>query len=444
MNTNDLLLRWSQMSLDQIEEEIRSGKDADSVEQLLGTEAMLQVQDLAFSLPDTDLEEAVVLLPGVMGSLLSSIRGVTTQVWINPLLFVEGKARYLRLAEDGQNEACPEVEMAAVGLERMTYLKMSLALNRKAELFEFPYDWRRPIAENARVLCNCLERWAAGTQRKFTLLAHSMGGLVSRSYMAQFPALAEQRVKRLIMMGTPNFGATNAIETLFTGNALMATVNGLNKRNDMVDVVRSLPGVYNLLPAPPALLPAGRPYPVSWNLYDAASWRIDGIRQAHLDSARRLHESLAAADPQIQHVMIAGCNQETLVGLKVDFTRLEMPRLVLDRIHDGDNSGDGTVPLWSALLPRAEVYYVRAKHSDLPNQPEVIDAALNLILGDSCTLPTALPEPRSFLGLHFGLDGEEESAAPEELAAPSPAELEEKIRSGTADQNDLKSLRFAL
>ena len=36
-----------------------------------------------------------------------------------------------------------------------------------------------------------LERWAAGTDRKFTLLAHSMGGLVSRSYMAQFPAEAQ-------------------------------------------------------------------------------------------------------------------------------------------------------------------------------------------------------------------------------------------------------------
>lgn len=443
MNTNDLLLRWSQMSLDQIEEEIRAGKDADSVEQLLGSETTLEMQDLAFSLPDTDLEEAVVLLPGIMGSLLSSIRGVTTQVWINPLLFVEGKARYLRMTEDGLNDACHEVEMAPVGLERMTYLKISLMLNRKVELFEFPYDWRRPIAYNAQVLCSSLERWAAGTQRKFTLLAHSMGGLVSRSYMAQFPALAEQRVKRLIMMGTPNFGATNAIETLFTGNSLMATVNGLNKTNDMVDVVRSLPGVYNLLPAPPDQFPQGKAYPASWNLYDAASWRIEGIRQEHLNGARQLHESLAASDPQIPHVMIAGCNLETLVGLKVDFSRLEMPKLVPDRIPDGEHSGDGTVPLWSALLPRAEIFYVRARHGDMPNEPEVINAVLNLILGNSCPLPAALPEPRSFLGLHFGVDGElvEE---PVEAPPPTPAELEEKIRSGTADQNDLKSLRFAM
>ena len=131
MNTNDLLLRWSQMSLDQIEDEIRAGKDANSVAQLLGPETTLEVTDLAFSLPSSNGSEAVVLLPGIMGSLLSSIREVTSQVWINPLIFVEGKARYLRLTDDGLDDASPEVDMTPVGLERMTYLKMSLSLNRK-------------------------------------------------------------------------------------------------------------------------------------------------------------------------------------------------------------------------------------------------------------------------------------------------------------------------
>ena len=109
-------------------------------------------------------------------------------------------------------------------------------------------------------------------------------------------------MKQLIMMGTPNFGATNAIETLFSGNSLMATVDGLNKMNGMTSVVRSLPGLYNLLPAPPDLFPKSKTYPAGWDLYDAATWRIDGIQQAHLNNARQLQESLAASDPQIPHI----------------------------------------------------------------------------------------------------------------------------------------------
>ena len=447
MNTNDLLLRWSQMSLDQIEDEIRTGKDADSVEQLLGAETALEMESLSFAPPSAGPREAVVLLPGIMGSLLSSIRGVTSLVWINPLVFLEGNARYLRLDPRGQVDACPEVEMVPVGLEKMTYLKMALALNRKVDLYEFPYDWRRPVAYNARVLRSALRRWSSGSNRKFTLVAHSMGGLVSRSFMAQFPAEAEKRVKQLIMLGTPNYGATNAIETLFSGNSLMATVDGINRMNGMTGVVRSFPGVYNLLPAPPEFFPQGRTYPASWNLYDAASWRIAGLQQTYLDSARQLHESLAQSDPQIPMIMIAGCHLETLKALVSDFTVTEMPKLLTDKVSTGVDSGDGTVPLWSALLPGARTYYIRAKHADLPNNGQVINAVLNLLEDGACALPEELPEPRSFLGISFdvpGMEGEVSLPEPPEEAPLPPAELRAKIRSGTASKDDLKSLRFAL
>ena len=222
---------------------------------------MAEMQAVSFSPPNTGEREPVVLLPGIMGSLLTSIRGVTTLVWINPLMFVEGNARYLRLDAAGENDANPEMDIQPVGLEKMTYLKLELTLNREAQLFDFPYDWRRNIEYNADQLDECLERWGGKTGRKFTLLAHSMGGLVSRTYLARHPQNAEKRVKKLVMMGTPNFGATNAVETLFTGNSLMAKVDKLSKANGMIDVVRGMPGVYNLLPAPPECFPSGKSIP---------------------------------------------------------------------------------------------------------------------------------------------------------------------------------------
>lgn len=433
MNTNDLLLRWSNLSLDQIEDEIRSGKDQDSAVELLGSSTVAEMQAVSFAPPTTGEREAVVLLPGIMGSLLTSIRGVTTLVWINPLMFVEGNARYLRLDADGENEANPEMEIQPVGLEKMTYLKLELTLNREAQLFDFPYDWRRNIEYNADQLDVCLERWGAKTGRKFTLLAHSMGGLVSRTYLARHPQNAEKRVKKLIMMGTPNFGATNAVETLFTGNSLMAKVDKLSKANGMIDVVRGMPGVYNLLPAPPECFPSGKSYPLNWDLYDAATWHIPSIQQKHLDGSRKLHQFLSKADPQVPVVQIAGCNMETLVGLDSALDNQKMITLEPKRVEKGENSGDGTVPLWSALLPAAEVYYIQEKHSELPNNREVIRAALDLVNGEKPALPVALPEPKQgFLGISFD--------APSTQTAE---ELEAKIRAGTASQEDLKQLYFA-
>jgi pimeloyl-ACP methyl ester carboxylesterase len=438
MNTNDLLLRWSNMTLDQIEEEIRSGKEVESAVRLLGAETVAEVQALSFEPPGPPVEDGVVLLPGIMGSDLSSIRGVTTLVWVNPLLFVQGGGRYLALDTAGERDACPEVEIAPVGLAKICYLRMELALHRAGQLFQFPYDWRRPILHNAGVLRDSLERWAGGTARKFSLVAHSMGGLVSRAYMARFPEDAAKRVRRLVMLGTPNYGAPNAVDTLFGGNPLMHTVDGLNAANGMVDVVRNLPGVYNLLPAPPETFPAGRAYPAEWNLYHAPSWQVAGIRQDLLDGTSALHHALAKSDPQIPQVMVAGCNLETLVGVGLHGAEAHLstgaPALLGERVGEGAGSGDGTVPLWSALLPGAETYYIQEKHGDLPANRQVIQSVLALLRGEACRLPVELPEPKKFLGLSF------------EVPAPVPTapELEARIRSGSAGRDDLRGFYFAL
>lgn len=433
MNTNDLLLRWSNMTIDQIEAEIRAGKDQESAVQLLGPETVAEIRAVSFAPPDLGSEEAVVLLPGIMGSDLSSIRGVTMQVWINPLVFLDGNARYLGLNEDGTQDAFPEVEMVPIGIARLHYLRMSIALNKAADLFEFPYDWRRPVSYNADVLHRSLERWAGGSQRKFHLVAHSMGGLVARAYMARHPQAAAQRVKQLIMMGTPNFGATNAIESLFSGNSLMDIVNKLNSANEMKQVVRGFPGVYNLLPAPPEFFPGGNTYPADWDLYHAPTWRTVGIQQRFLDDTFALQKSLAQSDPQLPQTMIAGCNIETLIRIKADFSDEAVPRLVAEKVKEGADSGDATVPLWSALLPGASTFYIQEKHGTLPANRQVIQAVLALIREQRCALPAALPAPRRFAGVAFDVQ-----------QGSSPEELQARIRSGTADQDDLDQLYFAL
>ncbi len=381
------------------------------------------------------LREAVVLLPGIMGSLLSSIRGVTTLLWINPAIFLNGQSSYLELNPDGTRDGSPNIEAVPISLEKLVYLKIGLALRRQADLYEFPYDWRRPIEWSADVLHECLERWADGNpDRQFTLVGHSMGGLVARAYLARHSQIAERRVKHLIMHGTPHFGATSAIENLAMGNRMMEIVTWLNDRNQPRRFLMNLPSAYQLLPSPPDLFPSGRPYPADWDLYDVAAWRLEGVRQDYLDAGRRFHELLTNVDPQVQITQIAGCNLDTLVEVRREFGPDDRPQMELIRTDEGSDSGDGTVPLWSAILPGATQYYIQHSHRGLPSNRQVIQATLDLIHGAIPDLPTDLPPRRPGLFRRGTL-------APADVEAEG---LRQRLEAGTASAEDLSQLYFAL
>jgi pimeloyl-ACP methyl ester carboxylesterase len=318
-------------------------------------------------------------------------------------------------------------------LEKLTYLKISLQLNREANLFEFPYDWRRPIEHSADRLREHIDRWCGtNPNQKFSLVAHSMGGLVSRAYLARHPAHAEKHITRLIMHGTPNFGAANAIDNLVNGNAMMATVDQINAKNDMKTLVYCLPSVYQLLPAPAEFFPSGKEYPIAFDLYDARSWQMQNIQQKYLDSARNLYQVLANADPQLPVYVIAGAHIETMVSARLAFEK-DIPHLEMTSVDRGENSGDGTVALWSAELPGATTFYVQAVHRALPGNRKIIRATIDLIQNGSCDLPETLPPPKL---ISF--------EAQENLPPVVQAEvLQSKIAAGTANEADLQSLYFA-
>jgi pimeloyl-ACP methyl ester carboxylesterase len=378
--------------------------------------------------------EAVVLLPGLMGSLLASVRGVITSLWLNPGLMLKGQSRYLELNQDGTADASPNILTVATGAEKLCYLKPALALNRECILFEFPYDWRLPIQVNADRLGEALERWADDDpDMQFSLVGHSMGGLVSRAFVARHPDQARRRVKRVIMHGTPHFGAAGAIADLMEGNRMMALASALNENNSIRRFVLNMPSVYQLLPAPPDLFPKNRSYPANFDVYDARQWRLDGVRQDYLDAGQRFHELLADFDHPVETIQIAGCHMETKVDVALGFDARERPSLQIITQRDGPDSGDATVPLYSAVLPGAQIYYIQEVHRYLPRNDQVIRATIDLIYGRTPNLPTELPQPKGgFLGLFRDVGDPEVEAE----------RLRQRLVEGVATEQDLEQLYF--
>ncbi len=432
MNTIDLYTRWSSMSLDDIQAELQADDSLPTAERLFGAEDVAQMRESQGRRTTRGPRKAVVLLPGLMGSLLSSIRGTTTLLWINPALILKGQSRYLELDETGTADAAPNILSVPTTLELTCYLKIALRLQNEALLFEFPYDWRLPIEENGDLLGKFLDRWSAGDDdMRFTLVGHSMGGLVSRAYVARHAEDAKRRVERVIMHGTPHFGAAGAVADIWRGNSMMAIGEALNGNNDFRRMVLNMPSAYQLLPAPPDLFPKGRPYPVNFDVYQAAEWRLPGVRQNYLDRGRQFHELLADHNHPVEMIEIAGCHLATKTDVMLRADADERPVLDLVTTSEGPDSGDATVPLYSAVLPGATMYYVQEKHRYLSRNTDVIKATLDLIYGRKPKLPTKLPKPK---GGWF--DFRTAGGSPEAQAQ----QMRQRFENGTATEEDFEKL----
>lgn len=83
---------------------------------------------------------------------------------------------------------------------------------RDVDLFVAFYDWRKSVSDSA---ANYLIPWidrarSRSGKSKVILVGHSMGGLVSRSYIQSDAYSARNDVERLITLGTPHRGAPEA------------------------------------------------------------------------------------------------------------------------------------------------------------------------------------------------------------------------------------------
>jgi hypothetical protein len=132
-------------------------------------------------------------------------------------------------------------------------------------------------------------------------------------------------------------------------------------------------------------------------------------------------------------IEIAGCHQDTIVEVRRKTAGDGSVEYDVVRKDEGPDSGDGTVPLWSAILPGAAIFYVQAVHRYLPRNKKVLAGTRELIHGGRPDLPAELPARQAGL---FARSVE----PPVELQAER---LRRRLEDGTATEEDLSKLSFA-
>jgi pimeloyl-ACP methyl ester carboxylesterase len=159
-------------------------------------------------------------------------------------------------------------------------------------LYLFPYDWRLDNVETARKLSALIDQLRVDYQRpdlKVDIVAHSMGGIVSR-YLLEFgtedvldlddPPITmagASKINRLVLLGTPSLGSASTIENMIDGAKLVF-------KRITPETLATLPSVYELLPnsdRKPLVGIDGRPLRISEedgrsperDIFDVGTWR---------------------------------------------------------------------------------------------------------------------------------------------------------------------------
>jgi pimeloyl-ACP methyl ester carboxylesterase len=343
------------MKDDEIEAGLATGEHAVALESYFGEGGYAELRHLAPQAQARGVRGGprVLILPGIMGSKLGFRRPLLDDVvWIDPVDFTLGNIA--RLAYDGVTS-----KVEALGVVLLAYLKLKLTLQIASFDVAFhPFDWRQPIPVLGAALADRIAR----DGRDVHLVAHSMGGLVARAALKK----GLPQVKRLIMLGTPNYGSFAVPQALRGKHSMVRMVAALDvghSAEELVDrVFSTFPGLYQMMP--------WREKFSAMNLYDAAAWPSKGPRprQALLNAIEPAHAALAAPDDRF--ALIAGINRDTVVGASVVGDELAYVQ---------SRDGDGTVPVDMARLPGVPTYYIDEEHGSLPNNSLVADTTIDLL-----------------------------------------------------------------
>lgn len=343
------------------------------------------VQVLAAS--KSKAKPAVILLPGILGSKLT-VDGQL--IWLG-IRIINGLPR-LQYGGPGKVEA--------TGWMGPYYDDLARYLAESHEVISFPFDWRKPIEEEALRLADVITEALEGRSEPVRILAHSLGGLVARTVEKVKPdvwhALMKHDRSRFVMLGTPNAGSWAPMQVLSGDNLignLVANVGALFDEHRARELFAALPGFIQLqaglldptlrlseqstwqalAKADRMLLELFTPWHNLQIQRTNLNWGIP--KQALLDAARALHTWLSQQDLRSfgnRVVMVVGTAEATPSGYDVNEAAPDFGYLETDR-------GDGTVTLSSALLPGVRAFQVEVEHARLPTPKQLYPGYLSLL-----------------------------------------------------------------
>lgn len=303
----------------------------------------------------------VIFVPGTMGSQL--FLG-SERVWPN-LNFLLKHPDVFRYTEDTKlkpkgilNEMVIVPNLVSIDQYNLLgdYLVEELGYERGNNFMEFAYDWRQDVRRSARDLAMFIDGW--NVKGPITIIAHSLGTLVSRYYVEKLGG--KNKVDRLMLMGGPHQGVPKIAANLLTGVDLLP-FGIMGKR--LTEIIETFPTCYQILPLYPCGIDQnGNPF----HFFEDESWVKEPYRPL-LRMAREFRRELGTTS-SVPTLSIFGYGLKTASQMKIQRASDGTFQKVL---IDAAPNGDSSVPENSAILPKTEIHPVKQYHGTLFNDNDV-------------------------------------------------------------------------
>jgi CHAT domain-containing protein len=335
-------------------------------------------------------QQVLYVLPGIMGS---NLEADNIAVWLNYFRIASGDLKLLEI------ESTASVK--AKDLNGSAYKKLVDHFSNYYYVIPFAYDWRRSVFSSAKELSDSIKQSLADTEetkQTIAFIVHSMGGLVFRAFVTEYPELWQQLLQRpgcrVLMLGTPNAGSYIVPRILLgndkTINALAALDLTSNKKSLLQQFIK-YEGLLELLPAKGID-----------DFSDMGTWK--NIQQASgleyvMPGAASLTGYIKMQENKFRNFQydasivkyIAGKSDQTPSGIKIDAANEKVDFYATPR-------GDGKVT-WDSIpseLTATATYYVNAEHGSLANHEMSFKGYHELLVkGATTLLNTNQPVTRS-------------------------------------------------
>ncbi|WP_338705446.1 lipase family alpha/beta hydrolase [Priestia aryabhattai] len=330
----------------------------------------------------------IIIIPGIMGSKLKE---EALSIWLPHIKAVYDKDLYTKLKYHKNKKT----NILTDGVLSLFYGRLKTCLEEYAlYVDEFDYDWRIDNFNHFKSLYKKIRT----DVDEVILVAHSMGGLISKAFLNYYSNSSNfnekddinfevvQKVRKLITMGTPWGGAPAAYKALKHGAGIPKDkAPFIMTASKSKDIVHTFESVYQLLPNDQYYQNYDENCKLPFIEYDGiqlGNWTDvynhvykSLLKKENFDFEREFtrFQTLLSQDVEVEHHEIIGYGKGTYCAFRKD-------QKGKTKAIFGD--GDGTVPITSAESSTSNKYYVRGAHQLLPNNSTVIDVVKCIIHGE--------------------------------------------------------------